>query len=265
MSEVNAMENRLRAGIITQADPFYLADAIDYLLQSLPEDQIEIVVAVVFPGSPFGKRLGLREKAVNTLRTFGPRFFLHYGARFAYCRAHPGKSVTRVLSRRRIPTITDIRNVNAEESVRRIMSHRPDVLVSIGGNQIFKRSLIEAAPQGMLNLHTSLLPRYRGLMPTFWVLKNDEKETGVSVFRVDEGIDSGDILVQRRVPIHTQTQAQLIRETKRIGMDALIEALIAMKTNTATCVPNPSESSTYFKFPTREDVREFYRRGKRFF
>jgi len=259
------METKLRAGIITQADPFYLAEAIDYLLGSLPSDHIEVVVAVVFPGSPFGRRLGFKDKAVSTLKTFGPRFFLHYGLRFAYCRMHPAKSVMRVLGLRRIPTITDIRNANAEDSIERIMAYRPDILVSIGGNQIFKNNLIQAAPKGMLNLHTSLLPRYRGLMPTFWVLKNGERETGVSVFVVDEGIDSGDILVQRRVPIHRQTQAQLIRETKRVGMDALIEALMAIRTNTMTRLPNPSESSTYVKFPTRADVKEFYRRGKRFF
>ncbi|MEN6336948.1 MAG: formyltransferase family protein [Phycisphaerales bacterium] len=259
------METQLRVGIITQADPFYLADTLDYLLGILPKDGIAIVVAVVFPGSPFGRRMGFTDKALATLRTFGPRFFVHYGLRYAYCRMRPAKSVASVLGRRRIPTIADIRNVNAEDSIRRIMSYRPDILVSIGGNQIFKRDLIHAAPQGMLNLHTSLLPQYRGLMPTFWVLKNDEKETGVSVFVVDEGIDSGEILVQRRVPIHGQTQARLIRETKRVGMDALVEALLAIKTDTTMRLPNPDASSTYFKFPTREDVKEFYRRGKRFF
>jgi methionyl-tRNA formyltransferase len=259
------METQLRVGIVTQADPFYLADAIDYLLRSLPRDDIEVVVAVVLPGSPFGRRLRFRDKVLNTLRTFGPRFFLHYGLRLVYYRMRPAKSVMRVLGRRRIPTITNIGNVNNEDSIRRIMSYRPDILVSIGGNQIFKENLIHAAPKGMLNLHTSLLPQYRGLMPTFWVLKNDEKETGVSVFVVDEGIDSGDILVQRRVCMCQQTQAQLIQETKRVGMDALVEALTAIRMNTMTRLPNPTESSTYFRFPTRDDVKEFYRRGKRFF
>lgn len=259
------MESKLRIGIITQDDPFYLADTIDHLLRNLPADQIEVVVAVVLPESPFGKRLGFKDKAVNTLRTFGPRFFLHYGLRYAYGRVHPAKSVAGVLRRRRIPTITDIRKVNLDDSVRRIRSYRPDVLISIGGNQIFKRRLIDAAPQGMLNVHTSLLPLYRGLMPTFWVLKNDERETGVSVFIVDEGIDSGDIVVQRRIPIHGQTQAELIRQTKRIGMDAMIEALIQVRAHTITRTPNPSNAGTYFAFPTREDVRQFYRKGKRFF
>ena len=66
------------------------------------------------------------------------------------------------------------------------------------GNQIFKKQIIELAPKGCINLHTALLPKYRGLMPTFWVLKNNEKYTGVSVFFVDKGIDSGPIIVQRK-------------------------------------------------------------------
>jgi methionyl-tRNA formyltransferase len=102
-------------------------------------------------------------------------------------------------------------------------------------------------------------------MPTFWVLKNDEKETGVSVFYIDEGIDSGDIILQRRVPLHGQTQEELIKETKQIGMDALIEAMMAIKTDTVMRMPNSNESSTYYGFPTSQDVKEFYRRRKKFF
>ena len=82
------------------------------------------------------------------------------------------------------------------------------MLVSILGNQIFKRKLIDLAPKGCINLHTALLPKYRGLMPTFWALKNNEKNTGVSVFFVDEGIDSGPIIIQKKVVI------ELIRHNK---------------------------------------------------
>lgn len=259
------MGSRLKVGIVTQSDPFYLADTIRYLLLNLPTDHIEIVVAVVFAASPFGKRLGLWDMTVNTLRIFGVRFLMHYGLRFVRYRLDPSKRVTKVLRAWQIPVITDIQNPNSEDSIKKIMRYEPDILVSIGGNRIFKNSLICAAPKGMLNLHTALLPKYRGLMPTFWVLKNDEKETGVSVFCIDEGIDTGDIISQRRVPIHGQTQEELIKETKQIGMDALIEATMAIKTDTVKRMPNSNESSTYYGFPTSQDVKEFYRRGKKFF
>ena len=69
---------------------------------------------------------------------------------------------------------------------------------------------------GCINLHTALLPKYRGLMPTFWVLKNNEKNTGVSVFFVDEGIDSGPIIVQKNISIGNMTQQELIVKTKKL-------------------------------------------------
>jgi formyltetrahydrofolate hydrolase len=100
------------------------------------------------------------------------------------------------------------------------------------GNQIFKSPILNLAPKGCINLHTALLPKYRGLMPTFWVMKNNEKKTGVSVFFVDEGIDSGPIIIQEKLEIGNFTQEQLIKRTKKIGMELisksidLIQALI---------------------------------------
>jgi methionyl-tRNA formyltransferase len=121
------------------------------------------------------------------------------------------------------------------------------------------------APQGCLNLHTALLPKYRGLMPTFWALKNGEKETGVSVFLVDEGIDSGPIVVQKRVAIGTDSLERLIRRTKIIGMDAVWEAVERMRSGKFDLLPNPEAEKSYFSFPTRGDVRAFRAAGKRLY
>ena len=258
------MPNTIRIAIVTQEDPFFLGEALAYLLSLLPEE-IEIACAVVLPGSPFGRRMSFQKKIFRTLSVFGLRFFVHYLRDFLSYQAHPSRSVKRVFRAGGTPVIDGMASINSDEAIRRIQSYQPDLLVSIGGNQIFGKKLIAAAPRGMLNLHTALLPQYRGLMPTFWVLKNEEQETGVSVFFVDEGIDSGDILVQRRVAIQGQAQAELIRTTKRVGMEALVEAILAVKRGTVTRRPNPADQSTYYPFPTRQDVKEFYRRGKRFF
>lgn len=103
-------------------------------------------------------------------------------------------------------------------------------------------------------------------MPTFWVLKNVESETGVSVFFVDEGIDSGPILVQKRVGIEPgTTQNELIRTTKMLGMEAIIEAINLVQEGNFELIPNDNNKMTYFGMPKREDVREFCKSGKRFF
>ena len=102
-------------------------------------------------------------------------------------------------------------------------------------------------------------------MPSFWVLKNNEEETGVSVFFVDEGIDSGPIIVQKRIIIGKMTQSQLIKISKRIGMDAIIESINKIQTDNYELIDNPDGEMSYYSFPMKEDVKEFKSIGKKFF
>ena len=120
------------------------------------------------------------------------------------------------LRERSIPQIKLEQSINSEQSLSKVSHYKPDILISIAGNEIFKKPLIDLTPFGCLNLHTGLLPKYRGLMPTFWALKNKEQEIGVTVFYVDEGIDSGPIVVQKKIPIKKRVQSKLIKETKII-------------------------------------------------
>lgn len=250
--------------ILTQDDPFYLAKQLDYLFSMLPDD-ITVAGCVLFDVSPFGKKESIIQKALKTRRIFGNTFFLRYGLKFLYSKISSAYKIDHVLSKHGINKIEIDGSINSEESLEKLKSYDPDLIISIAGNQIFKKPLIELAPQGCLNLHTALLPKYRGLMPSFWVLKNDEKYTGVSVFFVDEGIDSGPILIQKKVEIKGRSQEELIKHTKRLGMDAIIEGIEKIKEGTFELLANPDEESSYFSFPTREDVQEFKAKGKRFY
>ena len=102
-------------------------------------------------------------------------------------------------------------------------------------------------------------------MPSFWVLKNKEKHTGVSVFFVDEGIDSGPILVQEKINIDNISQWELIRMTKFLGMEAILEGIELIQSGDYELIANNEEESTYYSFPTRQDVIEFKKGGNRFF
>jgi methionyl-tRNA formyltransferase len=176
-----------------------------------------------------------------------------------------GYDVLGVLKKWAIPVIQLDKSINSPDSLNKIRAHSPDLLISIGGNQIFKRDLIRLPRKGTLNLHSALLPKYRGLMPTFWVLKNEERVTGVSVFFVDEGIDSGPIIVQKTVEIEEMTQEQLIITTKKIGMEAIIEAVDLIESGNFKLIENDDVQKSYYSFPTRDDVMEFLRKGKRFY
>jgi methionyl-tRNA formyltransferase len=251
--------------IITQDDPFYLAENFDYLFSNLP-DNIHIVACVLADVSPFGKRESFIKKIVKTYNIFGFLFLIHYGFEFILNRLNPEKKVSKILKKYHIPAIQLSGSINSTESLLTLKTYNPDLLISIAGNQIFKQPLIDLASKGCLNLHTALLPKYRGLMPSFWVLKNNEKETGVSVFFVDKGIDSGPILIQKRIPTtEGMTQSQLIKISKKIGMDAIIEAIELIKRGDYTLISNPDKEKTYYSFPTRQDIKEFYKSGKQFY
>ncbi len=251
--------------LLTQFDPFFLSKNIKYLLQKFPSHS-KVVATVLFDVSPFGKKISFIEKMKKTLEVFGIRFFIHYGFLYIINKLNPKQSVKKVLKKENVEVIQLQKSVNHPKSLSILKSYEPDLLISIAGNEIFKKPLIELAEKGCLNLHTALLPKYRGIMPSFWVLKNDEKETGVSVFFVDEGIDSGPILVQKTIPIRKgMSQNQLIKESKMIGMDAILEAIELIHKGEYKLVPNLDSEKTYFSFPTRQDVKIFHKRGKRFY
>lgn len=254
----------MRIVILTQDDPFYLGKNIDFLVKNMPK-AAEIVGTVLFEVSPFGKRETLFEKMKKTYNVFGLKFFAYYSYKFIKSKFDSGNSVAKVLDKYHIPLIKIEGGINSKENREILKTYQPDLLVSIGGNQIFKRPLLDLATYGCVNLHTALLPKYRGLMPSFWVLKNNEKYTGVSVFFVDEGIDSGPILVQKKVEIGDRSQEELIKYTKQIGMECIIESIELIQKGGFKLIPNPAEEMTYFSFPTRKDVDEFYKAGKRFF
>jgi len=248
----------VRIVVITQDEPFYLSENLEYLVSVLPKHS-RIVGCVVASASPFGRKQSFFQKVRKTTATFGLNFFLHYALRFVW-RKLSGRGRVRVTLKR-----LGIQTIDLDNSRARIADYKPDLLVSILGNEIFKKNLIDLAPRGCLNLHTALLPKYRGLMPTFWVLRNDEKETGVSVFFVDEGIDSGPIVVQKRILINGDSQERLIRRTKRLGMEAISEAIDLIERNRVVLIDNDDSRKSYYSFPTIDDVNAFRAAGKKFY
>lgn len=253
----------MRIVLITQNEPFYLAENIDFLIASLPKN-CSIVACVLDKASPFGSRNSLVAKATKTVKTFGIGFFGAYVAKYFVRILSKKANLRTVLSNAKIPVLDLEGSINSDSFIENISSYRPDLLISILGSQIFKAPLLSIATFGCINLHSSLLPKYRGLMPSFWVLKNEEEYTGVSVFFVDEGIDSGDILIQKKIWIGDKSQQELIKVTKRIGIEAVVEAVEAIRSSKVSLIKNDDKEMSYFSFPKREDVAVFRSRGKKF-
>ena len=249
--------------ILTQNDAFFLHHAIDCLLRRVGSEH-KFAACVLFNASPYGKRESFIAKAYKTYRIFGLYFFLRYSLIYLVNRLN-NRDVRSVLAKHDIKTVELTGDVNSEESLAVLRSYEPDLFVSIAGNQIFKPKLFNLPRYGTVNLHTALLPKYRGLLPSFWVIYNQEKYTGVSVFLVDDGIDSGPIIVQKKIKITGMSQLKLIRVTKMMGMDAIVEAIDLLSKGNVKFIENEKEEATYYSFPTRMDVKKFRAVGGRFF
>jgi methionyl-tRNA formyltransferase len=254
----------VRVIFITQEDPFYLATSFRYILDHLPP-AVEVAAAVVLGGSPFGQKHSFLGKVRRISEVFGLRFLWHYGWRFLGAKLDRSHSVAGLFRAYGIELLTPASHVNAPDFLEVLRQRRPDLLVSVAANQIFRRALIELAPRGCLNVHSALLPRHRGLMPTFWALEHGDSETGVSVFFVDEGIDTGPILVQRRLTIRERSLDRLLRDTKRLGAEAVLEALVKVRDGDLAALPNRAADGNYNGFPTRRDVSAFLSAGNRLF
>jgi methionyl-tRNA formyltransferase len=108
----------------------------------------------------------------------------------------------------------------------RLEALRPDLLVVVAYGRILGKDLLELAPFGAVNVHASLLPRWRGAAPIQWAIAEGDAWTGATVMRVDEGLDTGDILLQRATPIGPEeTAAALGERLAALGAAALVEAL----------------------------------------
>ncbi len=123
-------------------------------------------------------------------------------------------------------TLFDPPSINDAEAIERVASLDPDLLVVCDYGQILKPNALGTSKLGGINLHGSLLPRYRGAAPVQWALLNGDSITGVSVIHMTPRLDGGPILCSHRTPIHEQeTAGELEDRLSRIGVDTTLEAV----------------------------------------
>jgi len=122
--------------------------------------------------------------------------------------------------------ILEVDNVNEPEFVRRVRDARADLGLAIAFGQMLRADLLGAIPRGFINLHASLLPKYRGAAPINWAIVGGEERTGCTVFRIDKRMDAGPILASRWTEIKPEENAgELHDRLAGIGVDAVSAAL----------------------------------------
>ncbi|MGH7899370.1 MAG: formyltransferase [Candidatus Binatia bacterium] len=156
------------------------------------------------------------------------------------------RSVAELAERHAIPVIAP-RDVNAPEVEKAIAAARPDLLLSAMFRQLLKPPLLELAPRGALNLHPSLLPKYRGRAPINWAILNGERETGVTLHYMVEKPDRGEIVAQRRFPIDADDTALSVhRKATAAARELVREAYPLLVSGRAPRIPQDHSRASYF-------------------
>ena len=133
-----------------------------------------------------------------------------------------------------------------EEFVATLKELNPDIIVVVAFGQILPKSILDIPKFGCINVHVSLLPKYRGAAPINWVIINGEEKTGVTTMYMDEGLDTGDMILTEEFDLDDEiTAGELHDKMKDRGADVLIETLKQIEKGTAHRIPQNHEEFTY--------------------
>jgi len=252
--------------LLTQPDAFYLPRLIDRFMEQKP-DAARVVGAAVLPGEISF------DNVPDYLRLMGVRGTLLNGADLVRHKlldlvdrvvGLPGVySVRGALRAHDVPEHTPD-SVNDSAFLDHLRAQKVDLVVSLACPQIVRSELLNTPLEGVLNVHGALLPKYRGRLPSFWVLANGEDTTGVTVHYMNEKLDDGPILVQRTVPIRLDdTMHSLVRRSKtKYAPSALATAVERILEGDIETIENPESEASYVSFPDAEAIARFRAGGR---
>ena len=252
--------------IITQEEPFYLPLCMSKLLG----DYKNTVALVTVPAK--SKSFALFARMKEYYKIFGLKDSIAYGTLFfhhkiedilsRYIKTRRLYSVKSVALKNSVP-VYRLKNINKPDSLEFFKSFEPDIIVSVACPQIFKKGLINLTKY-CINIHGALLPENRGRMPSFWTLAKGETVTGVTVHHINEGIDTGNIIIQKPIEISgKETWHSLQSKVAEVGAAALLEALNKIEMGDGAGVLQKTGGS-YNSLPTRDAIKAFRARGRKF-
>jgi methionyl-tRNA formyltransferase len=146
-------------------------------------------------------------------------------------------------------------NVKEEAFQEKLRGLQPDLFVVVAYGKIFPKSLLNIPKYGAVNVHASLLPKYRGAAPIAWAILKGEKETGVTTMMMDEGMDTGDILLQKKISIGEEETGETLHDKlAKFGAQLLVETIERMKGGNIRPTPQDHSKATYASPIKKEDT-----------
>jgi methionyl-tRNA formyltransferase len=145
---------------------------------------------------------------------------------------------------------------NNDEFRAQLTALKPDAIIVVGYGRIIPQWMIDLPRLGNINLHASLLPKYRGAAPIQWAIARGETTTGVTTMRIDAGLDTGDILLQKEIPINLTDTAETLAPTlAAIGADLMVDTLHGLQAGTIKARPQDHTKATLAPILKKEDGR----------
>ena len=259
----------MKIAFITQADPIYI---LPFFEEFFRQELGEVEVLAIFTCKTMGDR-GKLKLMREMLHLYGPlglaRLLLRLfkSTLLGLLPARKGSkkfySIGQLCRTFGVPHFA-IANPNKEQHRVHITALGPDLLVSIACPYILKPALLKAPPLGCINMHHAPLPRYKGMMPTFWQMFHGESKVGLTIHYMAEKVDEGAALLQEQLPIQEcESLDHLIRRSKRHGARCMLKTLRQIAQQSQKTLFLDNSHSSYFTFPTFAEMKEFRRRGFR--
>jgi methionyl-tRNA formyltransferase len=259
----------MKIEFLTAEDPFYVLPFFEEFLRHYSN---EFEITRISCCRAMGKRSRwqlLRElKWLYGVPGLG-KLLLHAGIAKAMALLPRGRKASRYYSIAQLAKAYGIEyvhvgNPNQPEFTGGLQHRGPELLVSVACPYILKENVLGIPPRGCINIHHAPLPRYKGMMPTFWQLFHGEQQLGITIHYMAARIDEGAALLQDSLAVTPgESLHDLIRRSKRYGAHCMARVLRSMEANQAVAVPMDHTQGSYFTFPRREEALEFRRRGLR--
>jgi len=256
--------------IVTQNAPLYLPAFLESFIKIWKENNEGSVEIFIKP--PYGQN-SLYKEVVYRYKIYGTKAFLKISSKifknFILSNCYKLKftkncySLSNVLKKFSIDR-KNFESINSIDSVSYVKNNI-DLVISIASPEIFKKEILDAPKYGCINYHTALLPKYRGRQPLFWALLNNEKTTGITIHKMDEFIDKGELIIQKKINIEPQDSLDsLYIKTIEEGPNILFDAIKNLITNKNKLKSLKNNSGVLYKLPTPMDAKKFRKMGKRF-
>lgn len=248
---------------VTQDDPFFTGRFFEAFLAESVTGRVRLLEIVLLRN--FNEsRLALARRLWNF---YGTRDMTRLVGRYAAARLADRfgtpRSVQALAARAGVP-VRPLATINDDAYLRTLGERRVDVLLSVSAPEIFRQAALAATPH-VLNVHNGKLPRYRGMMPTFWALLNGEREVTITVHTMAAKLDAGQVLAEYPVPIEPGDSAFDVSARAKTVAGREVARLLGGLRSADWPAPRALDMSDqrYFKFPTAADVARARTLGKR--